>query len=193
MSSTLPQMSGMTSIPETQSVDSREVEIAAQITRSTPSLRRARVRLAPLSRRFEALMTVPSRMSKTRIDLATSKTGDTRPFHTGIAILMATRSLQPWCQRLLVERCTDETRRLSAPGSSGLGSRGIQGSESHLNQARRRAKRAASLRSVSPHTRGGHHGTGRVTRGGHDPQRPPVAWEMQTGKVGGGSCEWQFR
>lgn len=105
ISSTSPQMSGMTSTPDTHTVDSRGMEMAAQIRRLTPSLTSVAARLSLSILRFDAFTTAPSAISTTRIDLATSKTGETRSFQTGIAILMATRVLQPRCQHLGSGEC----------------------------------------------------------------------------------------
>jgi len=92
ISSAPPQVSGMTSTPDTHSVDSRGMEMAAQIKRSTSSLTSVAARLSFSSSRVDEFTAAPLAMSTTRIDLATSKTGEIRSFQIGIAILMAPES-----------------------------------------------------------------------------------------------------
>ena len=111
MSSAGPQIPDMTFIPDTHNVDSTGTEMAEQINRLTPSSVSVAYVLPDSTVRVAVATKEPfsASMSTTRIFFATSKTGDTRPFQTGIAILIATAYVQPLCQQWSCEGRNQKT------------------------------------------------------------------------------------
>ena len=132
-------MSEMTSTPETQTAASMVGETAEQTRTSTPRAASADTGRPGSSAWVESATTTPwsTSTSTTRIVPATSKTGETRPFQTGIAIFMlptfATgvpiRTVRPdegarACESLLEYSKTshpEHRRAVTRPGTPRLG------------------------------------------------------------------------